>query len=84
MSYAGTMLRDCVKATALLDSMDQRSSTDYLSNWYLCAKFTVDGKYFTSMEQWIMYSKAMLFKDEVIASKIMRQIQTRHYQTFRS
>lgn len=45
----------------------------FLSNWYL-SKFSVDGKYFTSMEQWIMYSKAILFNDEVIADQIMCEI----------
>ena len=45
----------------------------YLSNWYL-SKFTVDGKCFTSMEQWIMYSKAILFSDEAMADQIMHKI----------
>lgn len=41
----------------------------YLSNWYL-SDFTVDGIQYTSMEQYMMYQKAICFHDEVIASKI--------------
>ncbi|MBO5087650.1 MAG: NADAR family protein [Lachnospiraceae bacterium] len=42
----------------------------YLSNWFL-SDFQVDGKWFTSMEQYMMYSKAMLFQDVEIAERIM-------------
>ncbi len=42
----------------------------YLSNWFL-SDFQVDGKLFTSMEQYMMYSKAMLFQDVEIAERIM-------------
>ncbi len=42
----------------------------YLSNWFL-SDFQVDGKLFTSMEQYMMYSKAMLFQDVEIAEQIM-------------
>ena len=42
----------------------------YLSNWYL-SDFVVDGIQFTSMEQYMMYSKAVLFHDNEMASKIM-------------
>lgn len=41
-----------------------------LSNWYL-SNFTVDNKTFHSGEQWFMYQKALLFKDEEIADKII-------------
>ena len=51
----------------------ERKPYGFLSNWYL-SKFSIGGKYFTSVEQWIMYSKAILFNDEVIASKIMCEI----------
>ena len=42
----------------------------FLSNWYL-SDFTVDGIGFSSMEQYMMYMKAMLFNDINIASQIM-------------
>ncbi len=41
----------------------------FLSNWYLSA-FTVDGIRFSSMEQYMMYKKAMLFGDSAIAAQI--------------
>ena len=41
----------------------------YLSNWYL-SEFTVDGIKFSSMEQYMMYEKAMLFHDQEAAEKI--------------
>ena len=42
----------------------------YLSNWYLC-KFTIDEVNFSSMEQYMMYKKALCFKDMEIANKIL-------------
>ena len=42
----------------------------YLSNWYPSA-FIVDGKKFSSAEQYMMYRKAKCFKDEEITEKIM-------------
>lgn len=42
----------------------------YLSNWYL-SDFIIDGIKFTSMEQYMMYKKAILFNDDEIASQIM-------------
>lgn len=42
----------------------------YLSNWYL-SDFVIGGKSFSSMEQYMMYSKARIFKDEEIAKKIL-------------
>lgn len=43
----------------------------YLSNWYL-SDFTVDGVKFTSMEQYMMYRKAMCFHDSDIAAQISK------------
>ena len=43
----------------------------YLSNWYL-SDFEVDGVRFSSMEQYMMYQKAVTFKDANTAEKIMR------------
>lgn len=42
----------------------------FLSNWYL-SDFQVEGRLFTSMEQYMMYSKARVFGDEVIMRKIL-------------
>ena len=40
----------------------------YLSNWYL---FSVDGVAFSSMEQFMMYRKAICFGDEAVAAQIL-------------
>ena len=42
----------------------------YLSNWY-CSAFTVDEIKFSSMEQYMMYEKAVLFQDSQTAEKIL-------------
>lgn len=42
----------------------------YLSNWYP-SLFTIEGKEFSSMEQYMMYRKAICFHDTEIAAKIM-------------
>lgn len=42
----------------------------YLSNWYL-SSFMVGGVPFSSMEQYMMYHKAICFHDEPVASKIL-------------
>ena len=42
----------------------------YLSNWYPSV-FTVDGIRFSSMEQYMMYQKAAVFKDFEIAEMIL-------------
>lgn len=46
-------------------------SEDYgfLSNWYL-SDFRIDGIEFSSMEQYMMYKKALCFGDEKIAKEI--------------
>ena len=43
----------------------------YLSNWYPL-DFTVDNIRFSSMEQYMMYKKAVLFNDTAIAEEIMK------------
>ena len=43
----------------------------YLSNWYP-SEFCIDEIHFTSMEQYMMYKKAMLFHEMGIASKILQ------------
>lgn len=42
----------------------------YLSNWYL-SPFTVGNITFSSMEQFMMYQKAICFQDEEIAAEIL-------------
>lgn len=42
----------------------------YLSNWYL-SSFSVDGILFSSMEQYMMYCKAIYFADYDIAAQIL-------------
>ena len=42
----------------------------YLSNWYHSV-FTVDEITFSSMEQYMMYEKAILFQDQQTAEKIL-------------
>ncbi len=42
------------------------------SNWYSC-NFVYGGVEFTSSEQALMYFKAKLFKDEEVASKILKE-----------
>lgn len=42
----------------------------YLSNWY-ASNFTVSGVKFSSMEQFMMYRKAICFHDEPVAAQIL-------------
>lgn len=42
----------------------------YLSNWYL-SPFMVDDIAFSSMEQFMMYRKAICFEDEAVAARIL-------------
>ncbi|MCC2254113.1 NADAR family protein [Ruminococcus sp. CLA-AA-H200] len=43
----------------------------YLSNWYF-SEFTVAGVTFSTMEQYMMYEKALLFQDQETAEKILQ------------
>lgn len=43
----------------------------FLSNWHI-SPFRLDGMDFTCVEQYMMYKKAMLFKDQESADEIMR------------
>ncbi len=43
----------------------------FLGNWYM-SDFTLDNIKFSSMEQYIMYRKCMIFEDSSSAQKIMR------------
>ena len=42
----------------------------YLSNWYL-SQFECDGITYSSMEQYMMYQKAICFNDKEVAKKIL-------------
>ncbi|MEQ2393337.1 MULTISPECIES: NADAR family protein [Clostridia] len=42
----------------------------YMSNWYI-SSFIVDGITFSSVEQYMMYYKSMVFCDELTADKIL-------------
>ncbi len=42
----------------------------YLSNWYL-SDFEIDGIKYSSMEQYMMYQKSILFHDNEIAEQIL-------------
>lgn len=42
----------------------------YMSNWYLTS-FTADGVEFSSVEQFMMYRKAICFCDESVAARIL-------------
>ena len=42
----------------------------FLSNWYL-SDFTAEGILFSSMEQYMMYRKAVLFDDDKVAKEIL-------------
>ncbi|MCQ2355359.1 MAG: NADAR domain-containing protein [Clostridia bacterium] len=43
----------------------------YLSNWYKC-NFTVDGKTYNCVEQYMMEQKALIFQDFEMSEKIMQ------------
>lgn len=43
----------------------------YLSNWYR-SDFEKDGIRFSSMEQYMMYEKALCFRDEKVAAEILK------------
>ncbi|SER61209.1 hypothetical protein SAMN04487884_10845 [Butyrivibrio fibrisolvens] len=44
----------------------------FLSNWYL-SKFEVSGVVYSSMEQYMMYQKAIYFHDEIVAGQILEK-----------
>lgn len=48
------------------------TTKDYMSNWHL-SPFTIDAVSFNCAEQWMMYAKAMLFGDKVIAKQILAE-----------
>jgi predicted NAD-dependent protein-ADP-ribosyltransferase YbiA (DUF1768 family) len=47
----------------------------WMSNWFL-SPFTLDGTDFSSMEQYIMVRKCMLFGDEALAAAVLRETTT--------
>lgn len=53
----------------------------FLSNWYM-SDFSVDGIQFSSMEQYMMYSKATLFGDYRMADKILQESDPRKIKAY--
>ena len=49
---------------------NENEKNGYLSNWYL-SSFTLDGASFSSMEQYMMYRKALCFGDDKVAAQIL-------------
>lgn len=49
----------------------------YLSNWYL-SRFIISEVEFSSMEQYMMYRKAMCFHDSDIADQILKTNNVTH------
>ena len=43
----------------------------YLSNWYP-SHFSISGIEYSSMEQYMMHQKALLFRDKIIADRMMK------------
>ena len=50
---------------------NENEENGYLSNWYP-STFSINGIRYSSMEQYMMYKKAVLFHDTEIASKILQ------------
>ena len=55
----------------MLIVLNEDEENGYLSNWYL-SEFTIDDIAFSSMEQYMMYEKAILFHDQETAEKILQ------------
>jgi len=51
-------------------------ANEIYANWYL-AEFVVNGQSFNCGEQWMMFSKAVLFGDLEVAVKILQEIHPR-------
>lgn len=58
------------KDTSVIGFHKPTESYGFLSNWYM-SDFECNGVTFTSMEQYMMYNKAIVFGDEAIAKKIL-------------
>lgn len=59
-----------VSANEMIIFHDTDKEYGFMSNWYL-SDFVADDIRFTSVEQYLMYQKALLFKDSVRASAIL-------------
>ena len=64
-------LRKCSLIILVICFHKPDEENGFLSNWYM-SDFSVDGAMYSSMEQYMMYMKAKVFKDEVIGSQIFR------------
>ncbi|XP_057314510.1 uncharacterized protein F44E2.8-like [Hydractinia symbiolongicarpus] len=56
-------------------------SDDIYSQFYPCS-FTVDGVRYNCCEQYMMHQKALLFKDQEMASKIMKETNPRIIKSY--
>ena len=63
-----TLARKGVKLLVFFHNPDEENGV--FSNWYL-SDFTVDGIKYSSMEQYMMYEKAVIFNDGDAARKIL-------------
>ena len=61
------------ESSSIVGFHSEGKKNGFLSNWYL-SKFSVGDKYFTSVEQWLMYNKASVFGDTIVADSIMQEI----------
>ena len=64
---------DKLKSGNIIGFHSEQKQYGFLSNWYLSG-FSVGDTYFTSVEQWIMYNKAILFNNDEIADRILQEI----------
>jgi ribA/ribD-fused uncharacterized protein len=53
-----------------MSSSSSYSNNDYCSQWYIC-NFEYDDTTYTSLEQWMLASKAVCIKDNVSLRRIM-------------
>lgn len=73
MKKAGLIKEKLLIAGKEVDAVYFHLTTEpdgYLSNWYI-SPFDLDGKHFTSVEQYIMYRKCMAFGDEASAQAVL-------------
>lgn len=61
---------DSLQCNSVICFHNPDEENGYLSNWYL-SDFTVDEIAFSSMEQYMMYQKAIVFDDKEIAEYIL-------------
>lgn len=68
--YGKPQIRKVNKMKKIICFHNPEEINGYLSNWYL-ADFEIDSVKYSSMEQYMMYQKALLFQDDEIAEQIL-------------